>query len=250
MATFMSRWSNDWPGSGGHLHVSLRMRDGGASAFYDASAPDAMSPVMRAFLAGQQALMPGSRDGRPDGQLLLAARAGLLGADERDLGRRDRHVRPARHPRPPGPQRTEHWSPALTLNPYLTLAAALGSGLWGIGTRLELGARDRRQRLRARCRGGSCAARDALGERARRCAARVPRRASSSASASSSTSRRRASGGARLPRKRHELGARALLRGDLNGLRTSPAERFRRRREHALLGRPVQARVRIRRRPA
>ena len=33
MATFMAKWSNDYPGQSGHIHLSLRRRDGSGSAF-------------------------------------------------------------------------------------------------------------------------------------------------------------------------------------------------------------------------
>jgi len=141
MATFMSRWSNDWPGSGGHLHVSLRARDGGASAFHDAGAPDAMSPVMRAFLAGQQALMPE----------LLAMVAPTINSYSRLVpgfwaptnatwGVENRTCALRVIPGSPGSQRIEYRVAGADANPYLALAAALGSGLWGIEHGLEPGA--------------------------------------------------------------------------------------------------------------
>src|SRR5215831_1884161 len=42
MATFMAKWSRDWPGQSGHLHVSLKHGDGGA-AFFDADRPHGLS---------------------------------------------------------------------------------------------------------------------------------------------------------------------------------------------------------------
>lgn len=35
MATFMAKWSNDYPGQSGHIHLSLRHKNGAKSAFYD-----------------------------------------------------------------------------------------------------------------------------------------------------------------------------------------------------------------------
>src|SRR5258707_1092807 len=57
MATFMAKWSRDWPGQSGHLHLSLQDRKG-KGIFHDPKAPHGMSDTMRHFLAGQQALMP------------------------------------------------------------------------------------------------------------------------------------------------------------------------------------------------
>ena len=38
MATFMAKWSKDWPGQSGHIHVSLQ-RKAGKSVFHDAGKP-------------------------------------------------------------------------------------------------------------------------------------------------------------------------------------------------------------------
>ena len=55
MATFMAKWSMDYPGQSGHLHLSLQHKDGTA-AFHDNAKPHNMSDVMRWFIGGQQAL--------------------------------------------------------------------------------------------------------------------------------------------------------------------------------------------------
>jgi glutamine synthetase len=57
MATFMAKWSRDWPGQSGHLHLSLKDK-AGKPVFHDASAPHGISQTMRHFIGGQQALMP------------------------------------------------------------------------------------------------------------------------------------------------------------------------------------------------
>ncbi|PCH45231.1 MAG: glutamine synthetase, partial [Hyphomicrobiales bacterium] len=58
MATFMAKWSNDFPGQSGHIHISLRHQSDGTSAFYNKSAKHGMSDLQRHFLAGQQKFMP------------------------------------------------------------------------------------------------------------------------------------------------------------------------------------------------
>ena len=45
-------------------------------------------------------------------------------------------------------QRVEYRIAAADINPYIALAAAIGSGLWGIENRIEPDAADRRQFLR------------------------------------------------------------------------------------------------------
>jgi glutamine synthetase len=57
MATFMAKWSRDWPGQSGHIHMSLKTPLG-KSAFHDPGKPHQMSDTMRWFIGGQQKLMP------------------------------------------------------------------------------------------------------------------------------------------------------------------------------------------------
>ena len=58
MATFMAKWSNNYPGQSGHIHISMTKIDDGTSAFYDPSRPHQMSQAMTQFVSGQQMLMP------------------------------------------------------------------------------------------------------------------------------------------------------------------------------------------------
>ena len=57
MATFMAKWSKDWPGQSGHIHMSLKSK-AGESVFFEAGKPHSMSDAMRWFVGGQQRLMP------------------------------------------------------------------------------------------------------------------------------------------------------------------------------------------------
>ena len=58
MATFMAKWSKDWPGQSGHVHTSLKRKSDGKPAFHDAGKPHNMSDEMRWYVGGQQKLMP------------------------------------------------------------------------------------------------------------------------------------------------------------------------------------------------
>jgi glutamine synthetase len=139
MATFMAKWSMDYPGQSGHLHVSLFDRDGG-SAFHDPADPHGMSDVMRWFVGGQQALMPE----------LLAMTASTVNAYTRlipgfwapthanwSVDNRTTALRVIKGSAKS--QRVEYRVAAADANPYLALAAAIGSGLWGIENRIEPG---------------------------------------------------------------------------------------------------------------
>jgi glutamine synthetase len=137
MATFMAKWSNSVPGQSGHLHISLRGNDG-QSIFHDASKPHEMSDAMRWFVGGQQALMPellsmvactvNSYSRLVPGY--WAPTAATWGIENRTTALRV--IRGG-----PSSQRIEYRIAAADINPYVALAAAIGSGLWGIEHHIE-----------------------------------------------------------------------------------------------------------------
>jgi glutamine synthetase len=137
MATFMAKWSQQLPGQSGHLHISLTRRDG-SSAFHDEAGAHHMSQEMRWFVGGQQALMPE----------LLAMVASTVNSYSRLVpgywaptsatwGVENRTCALRVIPGGAKSQRVEYRIAAADINPYLALAVAIGSGLWGIEHRLE-----------------------------------------------------------------------------------------------------------------
>jgi glutamine synthetase len=139
MATFMAKWSPDYPGQSGHIHVSLKSGNGEAS-FYDANDPHRMSPLMRQFVAGQQALMP-------EWLALVAATVnsytrlvpGYWAPTQATWGVENRTCALRVIPGSEKSQRVEYRIASADANPYIALAAALASGLYGIEHKLELG---------------------------------------------------------------------------------------------------------------
>jgi glutamine synthetase len=137
MATFMAKWSRDWPGQSGHLHVSLKDK-GGQPAFYDPDKPHRMSDAMRWFIGGQQSLMP---------ELLAMVASnvnsytrlipGFWAPTDATWGIDNRTCALRAIPGSPATQRVEYRIAAADINPYVALAAAIGSGLWGIEHRIE-----------------------------------------------------------------------------------------------------------------
>jgi len=57
MATFMAKWSMDYPGQSGHFHISL-CDESGKNVFFDASDPHGMSEVQKQAIAGLQQFLP------------------------------------------------------------------------------------------------------------------------------------------------------------------------------------------------
>ena len=137
MATFMAKWSTDWAGQSGHIHVSLTDAKG-KPVFYDEGARLGMSETMRWFIGGQQRLMPE----------LLAMIASTVNSYTRLVpgfwaptsatwGAENRTTALRVIGGSAKSQRVEHRVAAADINPYIALACALGSGLWGIEHKIE-----------------------------------------------------------------------------------------------------------------
>ncbi|PAU88759.1 glutamine synthetase [Pseudomonas sp. WN033] len=133
MATFMAKWSGKYPGQSGHMHVSLRDTATGKSAFYDPDQPHGMSPIQRHFLAGQQRLMPEF--------LCMVAPTlnsyrrlipGFWAPTDATWGVENRTAALRVIPGSDKSQRQEYRLGAADANPYLALAVAIGSGLYGV----------------------------------------------------------------------------------------------------------------------
>jgi glutamine synthetase len=138
LATFMAKWSKDWPGQSGHIHTSLTRKSDGKAAFHDTSKPHNMSDEMRWFVGGQQKLMPE----------LLAMVACTVNSYSRLIpgfwapttatwGVENRTCALRVIPGGASSQRVEYRIAAADINPYLALAVAIGSGLHGIENKIE-----------------------------------------------------------------------------------------------------------------
>lgn len=140
MASFMAKSSHEWPGQSGHLHLSLADKKTGRGLFFDAKKKHKMSDTMRWFVGGQQALMPE----------LLAMVASTVNSYSRlipgfwaptdsawAVDNRTTALRVIEGSEKS--QRVEYRVAAADINPYLALAAAIGSGLYGIENKIEPG---------------------------------------------------------------------------------------------------------------
>jgi len=139
MATFMAKWSNDYPGQSGHLHISFADLASGQNAFHAEGAPHEMSQTMQYFVAGQVRYLPE----------LLSMVCSTINSYRRlvpgmwvptasNWGVENRTTAIRVIPAGPQAQRSEYRIAPADANPYLAQAAALASGLRGIEERLEL----------------------------------------------------------------------------------------------------------------
>ncbi|MBT3428512.1 MAG: glutamine synthetase [Gammaproteobacteria bacterium] len=139
MATFMAKWSMDYPGQSGHLHQSLFHNETGQSVFYDANQKGGMSESMKQYVAGVQTHM----------KSLLAITAPTINSYTRLVkgawaptaatwGVENRTCALRVIPGSENSQRVEFRVGSADANPYLTAAATLGSGLLGIEKELSL----------------------------------------------------------------------------------------------------------------
>lgn len=99
MATFMAKWSEDYPGQSGHIHLSMNKIRGGGALFHDARAEGGISTAMRhaPFYRRTAELDAGAAGhDRAHHECLYPADPRLLGPDGGDLGHRQPDLRPAR----------------------------------------------------------------------------------------------------------------------------------------------------------
>ena len=137
MATFMAKWSTEYPGQSGHIHLSLRNQDG-SSAFHEPGKEHAMSDAMRWFVGGQQTLMPELLSMvSPTVNSYTRMVPGFWAPTESNWGVENRTCALRVIPGSAKSQRCEYRVSAADANPYLAMAAALGSGLWGIENQVE-----------------------------------------------------------------------------------------------------------------
>jgi glutamine synthetase len=137
--TFMAKPDHTWTGSSGHLHMSVWTGDGERPLMHDDATgrPYGMSDTMAHFLAGMMALSrelavfiaPNVNSYKRFAALSWAPVNVVWGRDNRTTGFRIVGSEAALH--------IEDRFPGGDMNAYLTYAAMIGAGLWGIEQKLE-----------------------------------------------------------------------------------------------------------------
>jgi glutamine synthetase len=140
MATFMAKWSPDYPGQSGHIHLSLKERASGRGAFHDAKARHTMSRTQARFVAGVQRYLPEFFAlFAPTINSYSRLVPGYWAPLDATWGIENRTTALRVIPGSEKSQRVEVRIGSADANPYLALSAALAAGLLGIEQQLELG---------------------------------------------------------------------------------------------------------------
>ena len=136
MATFMAKWSENYPGQSGHIHCSLI--DLQQKPMFSKNNTDGMSQVMLYFLGGLQEYMR-------EFTVLLAPTVnsykrlcpGAWAPINMTWGKENRTTGFRVIEGKPNAQRIENRLAGADANPYLALSATLGAGLLGIKEKIE-----------------------------------------------------------------------------------------------------------------
>lgn len=139
MPSFMAKWSSELPGCSGHIHQSLWDADYTRNLFFEESQPAKMSPLFRHYLAGQVHCLPEILPFfAPTVNSYKRLVEGAWAPTRSNWAVDNRTTAFRVIPGSAKSTRLETRVSGSDANPYLALAAALASGLYGIEHRLEL----------------------------------------------------------------------------------------------------------------
>ncbi|MBT8128056.1 MAG: glutamine synthetase [Gammaproteobacteria bacterium] len=138
VATFMARWSPEYPGQSGHIHLSIRDKAGKA-LFHDPQQPHNISQTMRQFVGGLQKMMPEFLAMiAPTINSYRRLVPGFWAPTEASVGIDNRTCAVRIIPGSAKAQRLEYRIAAADANPYVILSAVIASGLWGIENHADI----------------------------------------------------------------------------------------------------------------
>ncbi|MFL5728022.1 MAG: glutamine synthetase family protein [Cytophagaceae bacterium] len=139
MASFMAKWNEKLPGCGGHIHQSLWSRDQKSNLFYDSKAKNTISEVMKSYIAGQLHCLPHILPMyAPTINSFKRLVEGAWAPTTLTWGIDNRTTTLRALPGSAKSTRLETRVPGADVNPYLAMAAALASGLYGVKNKMKL----------------------------------------------------------------------------------------------------------------
>jgi len=139
IASFMAKWNTGLPGCSGHIHQSLWDKKEGKNLFYDGEGSHNMSSLLEHYIAGQLHCLPYIMPMyAPTVNSYKRFVAGSWASTSVSWGIENRTTALRVITHGPGSARLETRVPGSDANPYLSMAAALASGLYGIKHELVL----------------------------------------------------------------------------------------------------------------
>jgi len=137
IASFMAKWSEQYPGCSGHVHQSLW--DDSDNLFYDSGQKDKMSDLMQSYIAGQLHCLPDILPMlAPNINSFKRLVEGAWAPTTLTWGIDNRTTALRALPSGKKSTRLETRVCGSDTNPYLVMAACLASGLYGIRNKLKL----------------------------------------------------------------------------------------------------------------
>lgn len=139
VASFMAKWSDDLPGCGGHIHQSLWNRDESDNLFYSSGSGYDLPSILEHYIAGQLHCLPSILPMyAPTVNSYKRFVPGSWAATSVSWARDNRTTALRVISGGEESARLETRVPGADANPYLSMAAALASGLYGIKNKLTL----------------------------------------------------------------------------------------------------------------
>ena len=139
VASFMAKWSDELPGCGGHIHQSLWNSDESKNLFHSSGSDNKLSPVLEHYIAGQLQCLPEILPMyAPTVNSYKRFVSGSWASTSVSWARSNRTTALRVIPGGKESTRLETRVPGADANPYLAMAAALASGLYGIENKLTL----------------------------------------------------------------------------------------------------------------
>ncbi|RME15025.1 MAG: glutamine synthetase [Bdellovibrio sp.] len=137
--SFMAKWNASLPGCSGHIHQSLWDKKEEKNLFHDSKDEHSMSPLFKNYLAGQMFCLPEILPMfAPTVNSYKRLVEGLWAPTRITWACENRTAAFRVIPGSSKSTRLETRVAGADINPYLAIAAALASGLYGIQNKLEL----------------------------------------------------------------------------------------------------------------